>query len=49
LGVTEETLKPFLEGWTVQQVIKSNRLFLVDLKIMKGIPVKSEEFIVSFR
>ncbi|XP_078313312.1 allene oxide synthase-lipoxygenase protein-like [Crassostrea virginica] len=36
-GVTEEMIKPFLEGLTMSQVIVNRRLFIVDLEILDGI------------
>lgn len=47
MNITEDELKPFLEGWSIQQVIKANRLFIIDLKDIKDIPVRSPELIVS--
>lgn len=46
LGVTDDMLKPFLEGWNLKQVIEAKRLFIVDLEILKGLPCKSEELIM---
>ncbi|KAL3879827.1 hypothetical protein ACJMK2_032106 [Sinanodonta woodiana] len=40
LGVTDEMLRPLLEGCTLQQVIDSKRLFICDLKILDGITHK---------
>jgi arachidonate 5-lipoxygenase len=40
LGVTEEMLKPFLEGWSLQQVLDAKRLFIVDHKILEGLPCR---------
>ncbi|XP_074651881.1 allene oxide synthase-lipoxygenase protein-like isoform X2 [Tubulanus polymorphus] len=37
LAVDEETLKPFLDGWSFQQIVAAKRLFIVDLKILEGI------------
>jgi arachidonate 5-lipoxygenase len=37
MGVTAEMLRPFLEGWTLKQIIDAKRLFLVDLKILEKI------------
>jgi len=41
MGVTAEMLRPFLEGWTLKQIIDAKRLFLVDLKILGKIPTKN--------
>lgn len=38
MGVTAEMLRPFLEGWTLKQIIDAKRLFIVDLKILEKIP-----------
>ena len=35
MGVTAEMLRPFLEGWTMKQIIEAKRLFSVDMKIFK--------------
>jgi len=40
MGVTAEMLRPFLEGWTLKQIIDAKRLFVVDLKILQKIPTK---------
>ena len=45
-GVTEEMIKPFLEGLTLSQVIVNRRLFIVDLEILDGIHT-ADGFIVS--
>ncbi|XP_033742814.1 LOW QUALITY PROTEIN: allene oxide synthase-lipoxygenase protein-like [Pecten maximus] len=41
LAVTEEMLKPFLEGLKLQDALMEKKLFYVDLVIVEGIPVKS--------
>ncbi|XP_060063611.1 allene oxide synthase-lipoxygenase protein-like [Ylistrum balloti] len=41
LAVTDEMLKPFLEGATLEQAIAKKKLFYVDLAIVEGIPVKN--------
>ena len=46
MGVTEEILRPFLEGWTLDQVIEAKRLFIVDHEILTGITHR-EGFCVS--
>lgn len=45
-GVTDENLKPFLEGLTVSLAISKKRLFIVDFEILAGITCL-EEYIVS--
>ena len=42
LGVTAEMLQPFLEGWTLKQIIQADRLFLVDLKILEDLPTRND-------
>lgn len=37
LGVTDEELKPFLEGMTISEAISKKRLFIIDLEILEGI------------
>ncbi|KAK3100682.1 hypothetical protein FSP39_023741 [Pinctada imbricata] len=44
LGVTDEMLRPFLEGWSLQQIIDAKRLFMVDLKVLEDLPCKSAEY-----
>ncbi|XP_054721720.1 polyunsaturated fatty acid 5-lipoxygenase-like [Uloborus diversus] len=39
-GVTNEMVQPFLEGFTLEEAIKENKLFYVDLEILKGINCK---------
>ncbi|XP_061183313.1 polyunsaturated fatty acid 5-lipoxygenase-like [Saccostrea echinata] len=39
-GVTEEMIKPFLEGLTISQAIRDKRLFITDLEVMNGISLK---------
>ncbi|XP_062589056.1 polyunsaturated fatty acid 5-lipoxygenase-like [Saccostrea cucullata] len=36
-GVTEEMIKPFLDGLTLSQAISDKRLFIIDLEILDGI------------
>ncbi|XP_076446963.1 allene oxide synthase-lipoxygenase protein-like [Babylonia areolata] len=38
--VTDEILEPLLEGLTIQQALDQKRLFICDLKIMEGLPVR---------
>lgn len=37
LGVTDEELKPFLEGMTISEAISKKRLFIIDLETLEGI------------
>lgn len=37
-GVTADMLKPYLEGWTLKQVVQAKRLFLTDYKILHDLP-----------
>ncbi|XP_055894547.1 allene oxide synthase-lipoxygenase protein-like isoform X2 [Biomphalaria glabrata] len=38
--VTEEHLKPFLGGLSIKEAIQQKRLFICDLEILDGLPVK---------
>ena len=38
MGVTAEMLRPFLEGWSVKQIIDAKRLFVCDFKILDNLP-----------
>lgn len=51
MAVTAEMLKPYLEGWTLKQIIDARRLFIVDYKILEDLPTKddSEVFIFTFK
>ena len=44
--MSDEILRPFLEGWTLDQVIEAKRLFIVDHDILTGLPCR-DGFIVS--
>ncbi|XP_041357698.1 allene oxide synthase-lipoxygenase protein-like [Gigantopelta aegis] len=44
LAVTEEMLKPLLEGLSIQEALDDKRLFLCDYTILTGVPCK-ENFI----
>lgn len=46
-GVTEELIKPFLEGMTMRQAMKENKLFIIDLAILEGCPAITEKYVVS--
>ncbi|KAK3594458.1 hypothetical protein CHS0354_024901 [Potamilus streckersoni] len=47
LDVTDETLRPFLEGWTLQQVIDAKRLFICDLHLLDGIKHREGFYVCS--
>ncbi|XP_005095778.2 allene oxide synthase-lipoxygenase protein [Aplysia californica] len=38
--VTDDLLKPLLEGLTIKDAIDQKRLFMCDLKVMEGLPVR---------
>ncbi len=42
IGVTAEMLRPFLEGWTVKQIVDAKRLFVVDHKILEDLPTRND-------
>ncbi len=42
MGVTAEMLRPYLEGWTLKQIIEAKRLFSVDLKILEDLPTNED-------
>lgn len=44
--VTDELLKPFLEGMTILEAISKKRLFIIDLEILEGITCV-EGYVVS--
>ena len=41
LPVTDTLLGPFLEGLTISKAIESKRLFMCDLKLMEGLPMRT--------
>ncbi|GFR73230.1 allene oxide synthase-lipoxygenase protein [Elysia marginata] len=45
LPVTDELLGPLLEGLTIEKAIAEKRLFICDLKILDGLPVR-ENFVL---
>ncbi|XP_071125883.1 polyunsaturated fatty acid 5-lipoxygenase-like isoform X4 [Mytilus edulis] len=48
MNITEDELKQVLDkGWSIQQAIKANRLFIIDLIDIKDIPVRSPELILT--
>ena len=44
--MTDEMLMPLLEGLNIQQALDQKRLFVCDLKILDGLPVRPN-FVVS--
>lgn len=46
-GVTDDMIAPFLEGLTISEAMKNNRLFITDLEIFEGIKCQ-EGYVVSF-
>ncbi|KAK7498738.1 hypothetical protein BaRGS_00010115, partial [Batillaria attramentaria] len=42
LPVTDEMLKPLLQGLTLQEALDQKRLFICDLKILEGLPVRPD-------
>ncbi|KAL5011283.1 hypothetical protein ScPMuIL_009834 [Solemya velum] len=40
--VSDDILRPYLEGWTLQQVIDAKRLFIVNLAILEDIPCRKD-------
>jgi hypothetical protein len=40
LGVEESDLKPFLEEMTLEEALNNNKIFIVDLEVLNGIPCK---------
>lgn len=45
--VTDEMVNDLLEGLTLQQAVQQNRLFIIDHKIVGGLPVVKPEYEVS--
>ena len=45
--MNDDMLKPLLEGLTIQEALEQKRLFICDLKILEGLPVRPN-FVVSF-
>ena len=48
MGITAQMLKPFLEGWSLKQIIDAKRLFYVDLKILEDLPTKDDAEVFLF-
>ncbi|CAG2234156.1 ALOX5 [Mytilus edulis] len=48
-GVTEDMIKPFLEGKTMSQAMDGKKLFIVDLAILEGCPTKHDYLVVSMK
>ncbi|CAC5374176.1 ALOX5 [Mytilus coruscus] len=46
-GVTEDMIKPFLEGKTMTQAIDGKKLFIVDLAILEDCPTKREDLVMT--
>ncbi|XP_063398550.1 polyunsaturated fatty acid 5-lipoxygenase-like [Mytilus trossulus] len=46
-GVTEEMVKPFLEGKTIEEAMKEKRLFIIDLALLEGCPAKTEDLVIT--
>ncbi|XP_052089710.1 allene oxide synthase-lipoxygenase protein-like isoform X2 [Mytilus californianus] len=46
-GVTEDMIKPFLEGKTMKQAMDDKKLFIVDLAILEDCPTKSEDLVMT--
>jgi hypothetical protein len=40
LGVDEFDLTPFLENKTLEKALSDNKIFIVDLEVLNGIPCK---------
>ncbi|XP_071453079.1 polyunsaturated fatty acid 5-lipoxygenase-like [Hetaerina americana] len=40
LGVSPEMVKPFLEGFSLDEAIQKNKIFIIDLEILDGIKCK---------
>ena len=45
-GVTFEMVEPFLEGYSLEEAIALNRIFLIDLSILDVLNKENESFIV---
>ncbi|XP_071127740.1 allene oxide synthase-lipoxygenase protein-like [Mytilus edulis] len=45
-AVTEDMIKPFLEGKTLKQAIEGKRLFMTNLAILEDCPTRSENLIM---
>ncbi|ESP02739.1 hypothetical protein LOTGIDRAFT_171808 [Lottia gigantea] len=45
LAVTEEMLKPILEGNSLQYLLDNKRLFIIDFEILEGIHTKPDQFV----
>ncbi|XP_076117180.1 allene oxide synthase-lipoxygenase protein-like [Mytilus galloprovincialis] len=46
-GVTEDMIKPFLEGKTMSQAVDGKKLFIVDLAILEGCPTKHDYLVMT--
>ena len=47
MSVTAEMLKPFLEGWSLKQIIEAKRLFYVDFKILDDLKTKDDNEVMA--
>ena len=47
MSVTAEMLKPFLEGWSLKQIIEAKRLFYVDFKILDDLKTKDDNEVIA--
>ncbi|XP_071127742.1 allene oxide synthase-lipoxygenase protein-like [Mytilus edulis] len=46
-GVTEDMIKPFLEGKTMSQAMDGKKLFIVDLAILEDCPTKRDDLVMT--
>ncbi|XP_076117178.1 allene oxide synthase-lipoxygenase protein-like isoform X2 [Mytilus galloprovincialis] len=46
-AVTENMIKPFLEGKTIKQAIKDKRLFMTNLAILEDCPTRTENLMMT--
>ncbi|KAL3313784.1 hypothetical protein Ciccas_007614 [Cichlidogyrus casuarinus] len=42
-----ETLKPYLEGWSLRTLMQARRLYMVDFRIMKGLSCADNRFMCA--
>ncbi|CAL1538145.1 unnamed protein product [Lymnaea stagnalis] len=47
LPVTDELLKPLLEGLTISEAVAQKRLFMCDLHILEGLPVREHRVLCA--
>ncbi|KAG8229787.1 hypothetical protein J437_LFUL005868 [Ladona fulva] len=48
LGVTNEMMNSFLEGMTLDEAVNNNKIFMVDLEILDGVPTKEGETVCDY-